>query len=433
MTFAEQIPQRKRRTIQAWSVVANCLGALSEVMLDSSVLLISYIALLGGGESLNMLVAGATGFLALFLQIPSGMLAKRIGLKNTMYLSCTVGCLASLAMAGAGFAGGGSQYLVVALCFVYCVSRCLFSASWYPIVDAFVAPSERGHYFGILRFIYTIFTGGIFFAVGLALGEKPSVWALQLLIAVCALLQFARAAFVYFIDLPPNESNEVNVFDSLCRAAKNKRLAAFSVYLFFMAIVAFLILPLTYVYLKQTLGYGVNEVQSIATLGMVGSICGYLIFGTLLKKLGIKKVILLIHTAYIFIPLALFFCGSQTPNLLWIVGGIVFISGMTFASFFCMTSAEMYSCAPADNKVMSITFCQTLLLCGRMLGSWLSSLLIASGILMASWKMGSIEFSSIQTIFALACGLSILFLPMLMLVPAISPSSDCDYYTPPQK
>ncbi len=433
MTFAEQIPQRKRRTIQAWSVVANCLGALSEVMLDSSVLLISYIALLGGGESLNMLVAGATGFLALFLQIPSGMLAKRIGLKNTMYLSCTIGCVASLAMAGAGFVGSGSQYLVVGLCFVYCISRCLFSASWYPIVDAFVSPSERGHYFGILRFIYTIFTGGIFFVVGLILGEKPPVWTLQLLIAVCAILQFARAVFVYFVDLPSNESNDVKVFECLCRAAKNKRLAGFSVYLFFMAIIAFLILPLTYVYLKQTLGYGVNEVQTVATIGMLGSICGYLMFGTLLKKLGIQKVILLIHVAYIFIPFALFFCGAQTPNLLWIVGAIVFVSGMTFASFFCMTSAEMYSCAPVENKVMSITFCQTLLLCGRMLGSWLSSLLIASGILMASWKMGDVEFSSIQTIFALACGLSILFLPMLILVPAISPSSEYDYYIPPNK
>ncbi len=433
MTFAEQIPQGKRRKIQAWSVVANCLGALSEVMLDSSVLLISYIALLGGGESLNMLVAGTSGFLALFLQIPCGMLAKRIGLKNTMYLCCAVGCLSSLGMAMAGFIGSGSQYLVVALCFVYGFSRCLFSASWYPIVDAFVAPKERGHYFGILRFIYTIFTGGIFFIIGLALGEKPPVWALQLLIAVCAVLQFARAVFVYFIDLPPNEPTEVNVFDSLYKAAKNKRLAGFSVYLFFMAIIAFLILPLTYVYLKQTLGYGVNEVQTIATVGIVGSICGYLMFGTLLKKLGTKKVILLIHIAYILISLVLFFCGANTPNLLFVISAIVFVSGAMYASFFCLTSAEMYSCAPAENKVMSITFCQTLLLCGRMLGSWLSSLLIASGMLTASWKMSGLEISSIQTIFAVAGGLGILFLPMLLLVPAISPSNEYDYYTPPNK
>ena len=70
-TFAEKIPQQKRRKIQAWSIVANCLGSLSEVMLDNSAILISYVALLGGNESLNMLMAGATGFIALLLQIAS--------------------------------------------------------------------------------------------------------------------------------------------------------------------------------------------------------------------------------------------------------------------------------------------------------------------------------------------------------------------------
>lgn len=82
-TFAERMPKSKRRKIQAWSIVANCFGSLSEVMLDSSAILISYVALLGGDESLNMLMAGATGFIALLLQIPSGLLVEKIGLKKT--------------------------------------------------------------------------------------------------------------------------------------------------------------------------------------------------------------------------------------------------------------------------------------------------------------------------------------------------------------
>lgn len=59
-TFAEKMPPKKRRKIQAWSIAANCFGSLSEVMLDSSAILISYVALLDGNESLNMLMAGAT-------------------------------------------------------------------------------------------------------------------------------------------------------------------------------------------------------------------------------------------------------------------------------------------------------------------------------------------------------------------------------------
>ena len=151
-TFAEKMPPKKRRKIQAWSIAANCFGSLSEVMLDSSAILISYVALLGGNESLNMLMAGATGFIALLLQIPSGLLVEKIGLKRGMYLSCAIGCAACLLMAGAPAFGGAAKYAVVALCFAYCIARPIFGAAWFPIVDSFVAPSERGSYFGMLRF-----------------------------------------------------------------------------------------------------------------------------------------------------------------------------------------------------------------------------------------------------------------------------------------
>ena len=202
-TFAEKIPVNKRRKIQAWSILANTFGSLSEVMLDNSAILISYVALLGGNQSLNMVMAGATGFIALLLQIPCGVLAEKIGLKKSMYLSCAIGCIACLMMSIATVAGENAKYAVVALCFVYCIARPIFSASWFPIVDSFVTPSERGSYFGFLRFIYTIFAGIFFFLVARAMGENPPIWLLQILIAICAVLQFARAIFVYFLELQP--------------------------------------------------------------------------------------------------------------------------------------------------------------------------------------------------------------------------------------
>ena len=66
-----------------------------------------------------------------------------------------------------------------------------------------------------------------------------------------------------------------------------------------IAIVAFLIQPLTFVYLKQTLDHGVSTVQTVATFGIAGSIVGYLIFGKLLKLLGSKRMLLTIHAAFL--------------------------------------------------------------------------------------------------------------------------------------
>lgn len=90
-----------------------------------------------------------------------------------MYLSCAIGCAACLLMAGAPAFGGAAKYAVVALCFAYCIARPIFGAAWFPIVDSFVAPSERGSYFGMLRFFYTVFAGAFFYFAARAMGEHP--------------------------------------------------------------------------------------------------------------------------------------------------------------------------------------------------------------------------------------------------------------------
>ena len=430
-TFAERMPKSKRRKIQAWSIVANCFGSLSEVMLDSSAILISYVALLGGDESLNMLMAGATGFIALLLQIPSGLLVEKIGLKKSMYLSCAIGCAACLLMAGAAAMGSSAKYFVVGMCFVYCIARPIFGATWYPIVDSFVAPSERGGYFGILRFFYTVFAGTFFFVTARAMGEHPPVWLLQILIAVCAVLQFARAAFTYFLDLPPLEKKSEHILDSLKAATANSCLTSFSIYMMGIAIVAFLIQPLTFVYLKQTLDHGVSTVQTVATFGIAGSIAGYLIFGKLLKLLGSKRMLLTIHAAFIAIPAALFLCGENTPHLLEIVCAIIFLNCVALACFFCFASAEMYSVSAPDNKVMSLSFFNTFFCGGRMFGGFISSALLASGMLSAGWDKFGLSFTSIQSVFLMAAAMSCLWLVFLIIVPAANPDRRNDYYNPP--
>lgn len=430
-TFAERMPRQKRRKIQAWSIAANCFGSLSEVMLDSSAILISYVALLGGNESLNMLMAGATGFIALLLQIPSGLLVERIGLKRGMYLSCAIGCAACLLMAGAPAFGGAAKYAVVALCFAYCVARPIFGAAWFPIVDSFVAPSERGSYFGMLRFFYTVFAGAFFYFAARAMGEHPPVWLLQILIAVCAVLQFARAAFVCFLDLPPAARQGGGILAPIREAAANSCLSSFSIYMMLVAIVAFLVQPLTLVYLKQTLSHGVSTVQTVATFGIAGSIAGYLLFGRLLGALGSRRTLIAIHSAFIAIPAMLFFCGEGVPRLLEIVCAIIFLNCMALACFFCFASAEMYSVAAPGNKVMSLSFFNTFFCGGRMFGGFLSSALLASGMLAAEWEKFGMKFTAIQSVFAMACAMSLLWLVFLIIVPAANPDRRNDYYNPP--
>ena len=421
-TFAEQIPVGKRRRIQMWSIVANCFGALSEVMIDGSAFLISYMALLGGDESLTMLLAAATGATALILQIPSGLIVERIGLKKGMYLSCVVGCIACLLMSMAVVAGDYAKYVVIALCFAYCFSRPIFSASWFPIVDTFVAPNERGSYFGYLRFVYGIFAGVFFYSVGKMMGEKPPIGYLQALIATCAVLQFARAIFVYFLDLPKLERKSGNgIWTSLRSAIACKRLMHFSVFMLLVAMIAYLAQPLAITYLKQTLGYGVSTVQTVATLGMLGTILGNLVFGKLLAKLGSRHTILLILFGFVMVHGMLFFCGKGIPYLLEIIKGILLLNYTLVAWFFAYFSAEMYSVAEKDNIVMSLSLCNTIFSGGRMLSGLIPSMLLAMTFIPTSIALGDMEISKIQLIFAMTSCIALVWYCVPYVVKTVIP------------
>ena len=151
----------------------------------------------------------------------------------------------------------------------------------------------------------------------------------------------------------------------------------------------------------------------------------------MLKLLGSKRMLLTIHAAFIAIPAALFLCGENTPHLLEIVCAIIFLNCVALACFFCFASAEMYSVSAPDNKVMSLSFFNTFFCGGRMFGGFISSALLASGMLSAGWDKFGLSFTSIQSVFLMAAAMSCLWLVFLFIVPAVNPDRSKDYYQPP--
>lgn len=66
-----------------------------------------------------------------------------------------------------------------------------------------------------------------------------------------------------------------------------------------------------------------------------------------------------------------------------------------------------------------------------MFGGFISSALLASGMLSAGWDKFGLSFTSIQSVFLMASAMSCLWLVFLFIVPAVNPDRSNDYYQPP--
>ena len=68
--FAETLTEKERKRARIHAYFACYTGCISEVMLDSSAIIILYVGMLGGSAMTAMLTTSFTGLLGMFLMIP---------------------------------------------------------------------------------------------------------------------------------------------------------------------------------------------------------------------------------------------------------------------------------------------------------------------------------------------------------------------------
>ena len=430
MSFANTLSdaQRKRARIHAYA--STWFGCISEVMLDSSAIIILFLTMLGGSETLTMFSTSLSGIVFMFMMIPCAGFVDRFGLKRSVTLACSMGCIGYLLMASAPFFGMElAQYVVLAGCLIYCISRPIYGATWYPLLDNFLLPSDRAVFFGFMRFSYMILSGVIFFLAGLAMGKEPPVWLMQVFIAAAGLCVLGRK---FFVDKFPLESQSPATYDlkkALGISIKNGPLIGFSIYVCCLTAANCSIIPLAFIYLKKQLGLGDNVVQIISAIGIGGTICGYFVFGKLLKFLSMKRLQIMTHIAYILIPLALFFSGSNIGGYVYVIAALLFIGNFFCACFYCSFSTEMLALAHPGNKTMAAAFCQTYYYIGTAGGRLSTSIMLGSGILMPIWSKWNISFCKFQSLFLIYAALAAFFLILLLGLPSVVPEHK-DYYEP---
>lgn len=430
ISHADTLPDTVRRRFRIFAYASTWFGCFADVMLESSAIIILYFAMLGTSNTLTMLSTGLSGIVSMFLLIPASGFVDKLGPKKVVGISCYLACASYLLMAFAPFFGkAAAQYIVLAGCFAFCVSKPLWTAAWYPILGDILRPSERGDFFGFMRFSYYILTGGIFCLIGIFMGAKPPVWFLQLVIGVTGILALGRIFFISKIRLGEHELGKYDLKKAFSTSVRNAPLVGLSVYVGFLSLAFAAILPLSLIYLKNGLRYGDNLVQILSSVGIGGSIFGFFFYGKLVRKIGIRNLQFGIHAAYIFIPLCLFFCGENIPCLVVPIGFLLFAGNFAFACFGCAMSQEILALARPGNITMASAFTQTYQMIGTACGRTVASLLLGNGVLATTWKYWNFSCSKFQTIFLFCSGLALFCLILLFCLPSVVPKHD-DYYQP---
>jgi len=428
--YAESLGAATRKKYRTYAYASTWFGCFTDVVIDNSAILILYFAMLGGSESLIMLSTSLVGIVSMFLLIPTARIVDRLGAKRVINISCAIAMFSYLMMASGAFFGHEIGKIVAfAGCFIFCASKPLWIGAWMPLLSNILLPSERGDFFGFMRFTYYILTASVLSAVGFLMGENPPEWFLQAVIAATGLLVIGRIYFISKIKIPPHTPPKRNIAKSVREALSNSPLAGFCVYICFISFAYMTVLPLPMVYLKKGLHCGDNIVQIISSVGIFGYVLGFFVYGRLARAIGIRNMQFLIHALFIAIPLGFFFCGEKTPCAAEIAGALLFFGNFAFACFYCAFSQETLALAKPGNVPMSAAVCQTYQMAGMGFSRVASSFLLLGGILSGSWSYAGMEFNSYQTIFLICSALGIFALMMLVLLPSMFPEKD-DFYNP---
>jgi len=412
------------------AIGSTWFGCISEVMLDSTAVVTLYFFALGGSAAMTVFVAGFSSLTGMLFMILSANLIVRTGLKRLVKYACLFGMSGLFLAAFAPYFGASGKYIALVGCLMFCFQRPFYGAAWYPLLDNFLRPQDRGTFFGVMRFSYMLVISIPFFLLGIFMGKEASVLLLQIIIAIAGIALLGRWLFIERLPVDPEAQRETpDMRKALKISLHNGPLTGYAVYVCFFTIAYSPIYPLILAYLKEYIKLSAGEVQLISSVWIGGQVIPFLFYGKLLKTFGLKKLELTVHFTVFCVAFALFIIPANLNNYFWAAFFLVLLLSMAQSCYMCNNSAEIMALARPGNKSMATAFSQTYQGMGGAVGRNLSSALLGFGLLAPVWNLGGMEFSNYQTLFLLSAVIALVIFCMLPIMPSVIPNHD-DYYMP---
>lgn len=413
-----------RRSAERKATGSACFGAMGDITLTDSAIIILFAQMVGAGDMFSMLTTSLMPLFNGLCIIPMAWLASRLGYRRLIVRASFLSVVVYLLVVCTPFWGQGGFAVVwmIGLMMLFSVLHTAYVAGWFPMLDTFLSKERRGPYLSGMRFSWQLSAACFLFLAGLFVGKEPPLWKLQVILLLGALIYSGRIFFIGAIpDFVVAHKDDFGFAEGLRKALANKPLVGYSVYLFVLNLAAYGTLPLTTIYLKKQLLAPDNIIVMISAVSLVGMLMGSLVAGRVIVRWGIKKTLLFIHVTYALVNGALFFISEGSTASYVMVTALLLLYSVTFAMASIATTFEMMALATPGNKAMAMAFCGTFYNSGSGLCRLFSSLLLGSGILAPQWFLGSMALCHYQSLYLLYA-VAIVFAAMfLVVVPAIFP------------
>ena len=125
------------------AILSACFGAIPQILVRESSLLILYATLLGASRFLSLTTTSLQYLSVFVLSVPMAHLMERTGKKRLVLPALALGLFGLLAVAAAGFfTRAGREVLLIGL-LVFSLTLAIYIAGWFPLLQGVVPESKR--------------------------------------------------------------------------------------------------------------------------------------------------------------------------------------------------------------------------------------------------------------------------------------------------
>jgi MFS family permease len=302
--------------------------------------MVLYAKSMGASATVLGIIAGMMPLLVIF-QIPAAAYVPRVGYKRFVYGGwgtrvMFIGIMALVPITGAFLNEPARLALILALSFLFNLSRGISSCAWLPWITALIPANIRGRYLAIDQVCMNIGSCITFLIAGLLLGPAPSAWQFTAIFAFSALNGFISLAFLKRIPdapIPPDHaaaSTQPVPWRELAAYPPFRKLLRMNIAWSFAVggQVAF-----TAAYLRGMGHLPEGSILTISSIFFIGGLLS-LTIGRHLDRLGSKPAITISCTLWILITLGwILIASGAVPLLLYSALALQFLMGFATSTF----------------------------------------------------------------------------------------------------
>lgn len=403
------------------AILAQLFGAVGMSSFDNGIMLL-YMTVLGIDPVRILIYLAIPNTLSTVFRLPCAYFADRYGKKPLGILGVSLVALGYSFVPVVGFFPlQRAELMLISGFAVLAIGKMMFACGWVAMLSPLIPEDRRGRIFASMQFLYQSGNIAVAGVCAYVLSEHAPVSCFQIITGVLALGFFMRV--LLYMGVPEKErhsAQDAGAFaQTLGRVVRIDGYAGFCAYVFLLTLFTAGCASLFALVEKNALALSSGRVVLLANLTMTGGMCGLFLGGRAIDRWGAKYVFMMCHFGFGLGILGFVMRGLVPFPLPVTLGGVHFFLGAVAAASGIAITSEMLALIPRENKALSSSLCNSMILAGSALSGLISAAILKTHVLRENWSFLDKQMSQYDAILLAYAGMILLLTVTLGLVPSV--------------